>query len=85
MQNQTYKIPYSKSALEFPTRIHAVTVAVSQPAEPLKDISSAIKKALDYPLAFPTAGTRQAGDRVCMCLRISLAPVLITCLFLPAR
>lgn len=58
MQTKTYKIPYSKSILEFslPENMQA-TVAVSQPVEPLHDISTAIREALEHPAG--TAPLRQ--------------------------
>lgn len=68
MQNQTYKIPYSKSALEFtlPPSMR-VTVAVSQPAEPVQDISIAIKEALDHPIGTPSLREMaKTGDRACI-------------------
>jgi nickel-dependent lactate racemase len=68
MQNQTYKIPYSKSTLEFtlPPSMQ-VTVAVSQPAEPLQDISAAIKEALDHPIGTPPLRElAKPGDHVCI-------------------
>ena len=68
MQNQTYKIPYSKSVLEFtlPPSMR-VTVAVSQPGEPVKDISIAIKEALDHPIGKPPLRElAKPGDRACI-------------------
>ena len=68
MQNQTYKIPYSKSALEFtlPPSMQ-VTVAVSQPAEPVREISIAIKEALDHPIGTsPLREFAKPGDRACI-------------------
>ena len=68
MQKQTYKIPYSKSVLEFtlPPSMQ-VTVAVSQPAEPVRDISGAIKEALDHPIgAPPLREIAKPGDRACI-------------------
>ena len=68
MQNQTYKIPYSKSILEFTLpQSMQVTVAVSQPAEPLQDIPSAIKEALDHPIGTPPLRElAKPGDRACI-------------------
>ena len=68
MQNQTYKIPYSKSTLEFTLpQSMQVTVAVSQPAEPLHDISGAIKEALNHPVGTPPLRElAKAGDRACI-------------------
>lgn len=68
MQKQTYKIPYSKSVLEFtlPPSMQ-VTVAVSQPGEPVRDISGAIKEALDHPIgAPPLREIAKPGDRACI-------------------
>jgi len=68
MQNQTYKIPYSKSALEFtlPPGMH-VTVAVSQPAQPLTDVPAAIGEALKHSIGTPRLREMaKAGDRVCI-------------------
>ena len=68
MQNQTYKIPYSKSVLEFtlPPSMR-VTVAVSQPAEPVQDISGAIKETLDHPIGTsPLRELAKPGDRACI-------------------
>ena len=68
MRDQSYKIPYSKSVLEFtlPESMQ-VTVAVSQSAEPLKDVSGAIKKALDHPIGSPRLREcAKPGDRVCI-------------------
>jgi len=68
MQNQTHKIPFSKSILEFtlPPGMQA-TVAVSQPAVPVKDVSSAIKDALNNPIGTPPLREiAKAGDRVCI-------------------
>jgi len=68
MQNKTYKIPYSKSTLEFtlPESMR-VTVAVSRPSEPLMDISSAIQEALDHPIGTPPLREMaKRGDRACI-------------------
>lgn len=68
MQNQTYKIPYSKSTLEFtlPESMR-VTVAVSQPANPVRNILDAIKQALDHPIGTPPLRElAKAGDRACI-------------------
>ncbi len=68
MQNQIYKIPYSKSTMEFtlPPSMQ-VTVAVSQPAEPLQDISGAINEALDHPVGTPPLREfAKPGDRACI-------------------
>jgi nickel-dependent lactate racemase len=88
MQNQTYKIPYGKSSLEFSLpQSMQVTVAVSQPAEPLQDVSSAIIKALDHPIGTPPLREfAKAGDRACIvftditrvCPDYLLVPALLT-------
>ena len=68
MSNQTYQIPYSKSTLEFtlPPDMRA-TVAVSQPAEPLHDVSAAIQEALNHPIGTPPLKViAKSGDRVCI-------------------
>ncbi len=68
MQNKTYKIPYSRSILEFslPTSMSA-RVVVSQPVEPLQDVPGAIKKALDRPVGTPPLRElAKPGDRVCI-------------------
>ena len=44
-----------------------VTVAVSQPAEPVQDISGAIKEALDHPIGTPPLREiAKPGDRACI-------------------
>ena len=68
MSNQTYQIPYSKSTLEFtlPPGMRA-TVAVSQPAEPLHDVSAAIQDALKHPIGMPPLRKiAKTSDRVCI-------------------
>jgi nickel-dependent lactate racemase len=68
VQNQTYKIPYSKSTLEFTLpQSMRVTVAVSQPAESLQDILGAIKETLDHPIGTPPLRElAKPGDRACI-------------------
>jgi lactate racemase len=68
MQNKIFKIPYSKSFLEFSLPFSMqVTVAVSQPAKPLQDVSAAIKEALDHPIGTPPLRElAQPGDHVCI-------------------
>jgi nickel-dependent lactate racemase len=68
VQNQTYKIPYGKSVLEFTLpKSMQVSVAVSQPAEPQQDISGSIKEALDHPIGTsPLRGIAKPGDRACI-------------------
>lgn len=68
MRSQTYKIPYSKSMMEFtiPASMR-VSMAVSQPAEPLSDIPEAIKDALDHPIGTPPLREiARRGDRACI-------------------
>ena len=68
MQNQIYKIPYSRSFLEFtlPASMQA-TVAVSQPAEPVHDVPGAIQEALDHPIGLPPLREiAKPGDHVCI-------------------
>ena len=68
MQNKRYQIPYSKSSLDF-RLLHEMraTVAVSQPAHPITDISSAIQEALVHPIGTPTLqNIAKEGDRVCI-------------------
>jgi nickel-dependent lactate racemase len=68
MASETYRIPYSKSFLEF----HLLpgmkaTLGVSQPARPLDDVPAAIQKALDQPIGSPPVREiAKAGDRVCI-------------------
>ncbi len=68
MQSQTYKIPYSRTSLEFnlPPGMQA-DVAVSQPVEPIQDVPAAIQQALDHPLGtLPLQKLAKPGDRVCI-------------------
>ena len=68
MLNQTYQIPYSKSTLEFtlPPGMQA-TVAVSQPAVSLQNVSAAIQEALNHPIGTPPlCKIAKAGDHVCV-------------------
>lgn len=68
MKNQTYKIPYSKSNLEFslPSTMK-VTVAVSQEAKPLQNIEGAVKEALANPVGTPPLHElAKPGNRVCI-------------------
>ena len=68
MQSQTYKIPYSRTSLEF--RLlpgMQADVAVSQPVAPIQDVPAAIQQALEHPLGTPTlAKLAKPGDRVCI-------------------
>jgi nickel-dependent lactate racemase len=64
----TYRIPYSKSSIDFslPASMQA-TLAVSQPAEPIKDVSAAIQAALAHPIgSVPLHELASAGQRICI-------------------
>ncbi|MBE3117419.1 MAG: nickel-dependent lactate racemase [Candidatus Atribacteria bacterium] len=68
MQSQKYRVPYSKSFLEF-TLPHTMqaTVIVSQPAEPLKDVPGAISEALAHPIGTkPLRELAGPGNRACI-------------------
>src|SRR5450759_3641677 len=68
MQNQNYRIPYSKSFLEFtlPPAMQ-VTVVLSQPAEPVKDVPGAIRAALAHPIGTkPLRHLARPGSRACI-------------------
>jgi nickel-dependent lactate racemase len=68
MKNQTYKIPYGKSHLEFslPSTMQ-VAVAVSQEAKPLQNVEAAIREALDHPIGTPPLRElAHPGDRACI-------------------
>ena len=68
MYDNKYRVPYSKSALEFtlPATMQA-TVAVSQPAEPLVDVPRAIHEALAHPIGTkPLRELARPGNRVCI-------------------
>jgi nickel-dependent lactate racemase len=63
-----YRIPYSKSSIDFslPASMQA-TLAVSQPAEPIKDVSAAIQAALAHPIgSAPLHELASAGQRICI-------------------
>lgn len=68
MQSQTYKIPYSKSSLDFTLLPGMKTdVAVSQPAEAIQDVPKAIQKALENPIGTPPLkNIAKPGDRICV-------------------
>ncbi len=66
--NATYKIPYSKTYLEFslPPQMQA-DVAVSQPVPPLSDVPLAIQHALDHPIGSPPLREiARPGQRACI-------------------
>jgi len=68
MPNQKFQVPYSKTSLEFNllSGMHA-TVAVSQPAKPVKNASSAIQTALNQPVGTPPLRElAKVGDKVCI-------------------
>ncbi len=68
MQNQKYRVPYSKSFLEFtlPADMQA-TVVLSQPAEPVKDVPGAISAALAHPIGIkPLRELARPGTRACI-------------------
>jgi len=68
MPNQKFQVPYSKTSLEFNllSGMH-VTVAVSKPAKPVKNASSAIQTALNQPVGTPPLRElAKAGDKVCI-------------------
>jgi len=68
MSKQTYRIPYSKSTLEFtlPPGMQA-TVAASQQVEPLQDVSATIQEALNHPIGTPPLREiARPGDRACI-------------------
>ena len=68
MPNKTYQIPYSKSSLEFHLLPNMqATVAVSQPAQPIADVSLAIQEALKHPVGTPPLREiAKEGDRICI-------------------
>lgn len=68
MQSQTYKIPFSKSSLDFTLLPGMKTdVAVSQLAEAIQDVPKAIQKALENPIGTPPLkNIAKPGDRVCI-------------------
>jgi nickel-dependent lactate racemase len=68
MIEKLYRIPYSKSFLEFklPPGMEA-TFAVSQPTEYLKDLPQAIQDALAHPIGtLPLRELAKPGERVCI-------------------
>ncbi|MCE5207824.1 MAG: nickel-dependent lactate racemase [Chloroflexi bacterium] len=68
MPENTYKIPYSKTEIEFtiPARMRA-TVAVSQPVPPLADPAREIREALVHPVgSAPLTRLAKPGDSVCI-------------------
>ncbi len=68
MAEPVYRLPYSKSVLEFtlPESMR-VTLAISRKAEPLKDARQKIRQALESPVgSAPLREIAKAGDRVCI-------------------
>jgi len=68
MQLKNFRIPYSKSTIEFslPASMQ-VDLAVSRPVEPIPNVSGAIKTALAYPIgSVPLNELASAGQRVCI-------------------
>jgi nickel-dependent lactate racemase len=68
MTGITYRVPYSKSSLEFqlPPRMTAA-IAVSQPIEHIRDVPQAIQDALTQPIGtLPLQELARTGDRVCI-------------------
>lgn len=68
MPDQVFRIPYSKSFLEFSLPASVSTdVVVSQPVEPVNDIHQAIKQALAVPVGSPPLSQlARPGDRACI-------------------
>ncbi len=68
MQRQTFHIPYSRTTLQFELLPGMqADIAVSQPAEPIKDVPAAILQALDHPLGtLPLRNFAKPGNRVCI-------------------
>jgi nickel-dependent lactate racemase len=64
----TYHIPYSKTNLEFAlSATMDISMAVSQPSEPVKDFRAAIVEALAHPIGTPPLrALAQAGKKVCI-------------------
>jgi nickel-dependent lactate racemase len=63
-----YQIPYGKTSIAFtlPASMH-VSMAVSQPSEPVKDFRAAIAEALNRPIGTaPLRTLAQAGEKVCI-------------------
>lgn len=68
MQSNTYKIPYSKSSLNF-TLLPGMKadIAVSQPTEAIQDVPKAIQQSLENPIGTPPLkNIAKPGDRVCI-------------------
>lgn len=68
MQKQIYKVPYSKSFMEFtlPDTMHG-TVIVSHHGEPLEDVPAAIHETVIHPVGSkPLRELARRGTRVCI-------------------
>lgn len=68
MTGQIYRVPYSKSSLEFnlPSDM-PVTVADSKTVSPVADPGRAIREALEHPIGSPhLRELARSGDRVCI-------------------
>ncbi|MDO9085270.1 MAG: nickel-dependent lactate racemase [Anaerolineaceae bacterium] len=68
MENISYKIPYSKSSLEFVLLSGMkADIAVSQDIHPIEDVPLAIQDALNHPIGTPPLREMaNKGDRVCI-------------------
>jgi nickel-dependent lactate racemase len=68
MADKVYRVPYSKSLIEFrlPSGMQA-TIAVSKPTSYLKDVPQAIQDALAHPIGtLPLCELAKSGDKVCI-------------------
>ena len=68
MTSSTYKLPFSKTSLEFtlPKGMHGTEV-VSKPVKPIQDVKKAIREALDHPIGTPPlTELAKPGDQVCI-------------------
>jgi nickel-dependent lactate racemase len=68
LSSQRYQVPYGKAVLEFgiPDSMQ-VSLAVSQPFEPVKDITQAIQQALAHPVGTqPLRKIAGPGQRACI-------------------
>jgi lactate racemase len=68
MPERPYRVPYSKSSIEFslPAGMQA-DVVVSRPVKPVQDVQWAIKEALDHPVgSTPLREMARPGNRVCI-------------------
>lgn len=68
MQSKTYKIPYSKSSLDFNLLPGMkADIAVSQPVEAIQNVPKAIQMALENPIGTPPLkNISKPGDRICI-------------------